>query len=81
MFSISINIFNRKEILLTRDLNILNNYTDNLKKNNIDYIITTNSITNSGRSHGVIGINQNYSYEYRLFVKWSDSKKLRGIKL
>lgn len=67
--------------MLTRDLDILNRYTDKLKKNNMDYKITTNSITNLGRSHGVAGINQSQSYEYRLFIKRSDEKRLRGIKL
>lgn len=77
----SINIFNRREILLTRDLEVLNRATAKLKANNIDYKISTNSITNPGRTHGVVGIQQNYSYEYRLYINKNDYKNMKGLRL
>jgi hypothetical protein len=62
------NIFNRKELILTRDLNQLNQILGVLASSDIKYRTKTNSILNSGRTHGIPSINADYAYQYRVYV-------------
>ena len=73
-----ITIFNRKELLVTMDINRQSNIRDVLSANRIDYKIkVTNlqspSLFESKRGRfGSFGINQNYSYEYKIYVNRKD---------
>ena len=73
-----ITIFNRKELLVTMDINKQANIRDILSANNISYVIKTTNLQNSqfaGSRRGQIGnfrINQDYSYEYKIYVHKND---------
>lgn len=63
-----ITIFNRKEILITRDLIALKKCTDGLEAKEIDYKVVTNSLGDPGRNRGIPGMNVENAYEYRVYV-------------
>ena len=70
------NLFNRKELLVTYDLNRLNQLRDALSCAGIDYQIRTKDLTSptpfSGGSRGrtgSFGINTSACVEYKLYVK------------
>ncbi len=73
-----ITIFNRKELLITMDMSRQSNVRDILSTNGIDYIIKvinlqSASAVGSMRARvGNFGINQDYSYEYRIYVHRKD---------
>ena len=73
-----ITIFNRKELLITMDMKRQANVRDILAANGIDYRVkVTNlqsaSVIGSSRGRvGSFGINQNYSYEYKIYVHKKD---------
>ncbi|HCT63456.1 MAG TPA: hypothetical protein DIC19_05090 [Erysipelotrichaceae bacterium] len=73
-----ITIFNRKELFITLDMAKLTRVKEILSSNQIDYRIkTTNlqsaSFVGSSRSRtGSFGVNQTYSYEYRVFTHKAD---------
>lgn len=73
-----ITIFNRKELLITMDMNRQSNVRDILSAKGIEYMVkVTNlqsaSATGSDRARaGSLGINQNYSYEYKIYVHNKD---------
>ncbi|MBQ2888557.1 MAG: hypothetical protein IJE29_06550 [Firmicutes bacterium] len=82
-----ITIFNRKELLITMDMNYLSNVRDILSANGIEYTVkVTNlqsaSAIDSNRARvGSFGINQNYSYEYKIYVHKKDyDNALRSIR-
>ena len=63
-------VFNRKELLITFDMNRQYEVRDILATNNIDYTIkVANPMSSSsfGR-RGSFGINQDSSYEYKIYV-------------
>lgn len=73
-----ITIFNRKELLITMDMNQQSNVRNILSANGIDYITKVRNLQNSsmfenkrGR-YGSFGINQSYSYEYKIYVHRKD---------
>ena len=68
-------IWNRKELRITRDLNTMNKIHDVLSVNGIEHFIKTNSITNTGRHHGVPNIKIDNAYEYRIYVHKDDYEK------
>ncbi len=70
---IMITIFNRKEILITRDLKMLNKCTDELSSKGIAYKVVTNSIGNPDRNHGIPGVKAESAYEYRVYVNKKDA--------
>ena len=55
----------RKEILIARELDQVNHIKDILAENDVKYYVTTNSITNAGRHHGVPFINSSAALQYR----------------
>ena len=63
-----INLFTRREVITTYDPQLLYKVTGALTASGIDYSIKTNNLTNPGRQHGVPGIRQEFSYQYRVFV-------------
>ena len=73
-----ITIFNRKELIITTDMKRQSGIRNILANNNIDYVIKTTNLQNApvvganrGRT-GSFGINQDYSYEYKIFVHKKD---------
>lgn len=64
-----ITVFNRKEILITRDLTMLKKCIDDLETKGIDYKVVTNSFGNPERSRGIPDIKTENTYEYRVYVK------------
>ena len=73
-------MFNRREIIVTRDMNELNRATGCLINNNIEYVTRTNSMTNPGRSHGIPNIRADAAYETRIYVHKNDyDKAMRAI--
>lgn len=67
-----INIFNRREVLISRSLEELNRVCDRLALENIKYIVKTNNLTNPGRQHGIPNIRSDSAYEYRVYVHAKD---------
>lgn len=73
-----ITIFNRKELFITMDMNRQSNVRDILSANGVEYTVkVTNlqsaSVIDSSRGKvGNFGINQNYSYEYKIYVHKKD---------
>ena len=73
-----ITLFNRKELLITMDMSRQSNVRDILSANGIDYTIkVTNlqrasAVGNMRGRFGSFGINQDYSYEYKIYVHKED---------
>ena len=73
-----ITIFNRKELLITMDLNCQLNARNILSANDIDYIIKVTDLQsaspfeNKRGIFGSFGIDQNHSYEYKIYVHRKD---------
>lgn len=73
-----ITIFNRKELLITMDMNRQSNVRDILSANGIEYTVKVTNLQSATvvGSHrgkfGNLGINQNYSYEYKIYVRRKD---------
>jgi len=72
-----INIFNRREISVTRDMMEMNRITGYLVSNNIEYSTRTNSMTNPGRGHGIPNIRADAAHETRIYVHKNDYDKAR----
>ena len=78
-------IFNRKELIVTMDIHRQAEIRDVLAQNSIDYTVKTKNLQNSGvldsqRGHtGNMGINQDYSYEYKIYVQKKDYEAARGL--
>ena len=73
-----ITIFNRKELLITMDMCRQSNVRDILSANGIDYTIKVTNLQsasvfeNKRGRFGTFGVNQNYSYEYKIYVHKND---------
>ena len=73
-----ITIFNRKELLVTMDMKRQSDIRDILSVNGIDYQVKTTNLetpTSFDRQRanaGSLGINQNYSYDYKIYVNKKD---------
>jgi len=78
-------IFNRKELIVTMDGNRQAEIRKILSQNGIDYIIKTTNLQNSGaldssRDYtGNMGIDQSYSYEYKIYVHKTDYETALGL--
>ena len=76
-----ITIFNRKELIVTTEMNRQAQVRDILSQNGIDYTVKTTNLQaapmvgNSRGRVGSFGINQNYSYEYKIYVHKKDLEK------
>lgn len=73
-----ITVFNRRELLITMDMGMQSRVRETLSANGIDYTIKVTNLQNSsifenkrGR-FGSFGINQDYSYEYKIYVHKKD---------
>ena len=78
-----ITIFNRKELMITTDMKRQSDIRNILANNHINYVIKTTNLQNApvaganrGRT-GSFGINQDYSYEYKIFVHKKDYGKAK----
>ena len=80
-----INIFNRRELYITLELKQLVRIKQILEQNNIEYFTKTTNLQSSTfvgsdrARNGNLGINQNFSYEYRIFVHKTDFEKARFL--
>ena len=78
-------IFNRKELIVTIDIHRQAEIRDVLAQNDIDYTVKTKNLQNSGaldsqRGHtGNMGIDQSYSYEYKIYVHKKDYEAAREL--
>ena len=78
-------IFNRKELIVTIDIHRQAEIRDVLARNDIDYTVKTKNLQNSGALDsqrgriGNMGINQDYSYEYKIYVHKKDYETARGL--
>lgn len=76
-----LNIFTRRELLLTLDMSKLNKTKEILDSNKINYYTKTTNLQNStfiGSSRartGSIGMNLKFAYEFRIFVHKNDYEK------
>jgi hypothetical protein len=82
-----ITIFNRKELLITLDMNRQSTVRDILSANGIDYDVKVTNLQSASvigvgrRRSGSFGINQNYTYEYKIYVHKKDyANAMRLIK-
>lgn len=82
-----ITIFNRKELLVIFDMKHQGDVRDMLSANGIDYSINVTNRHNAalfGSSRGRVGsfgMNQNFAYEYKIYVHKKDyDKALRLIR-
>lgn len=73
-----ITVFNRKELLITMDMNRQSTVRDVLSANGIEYTVKTTNlqsasvVDNSRARFGSYGTDQNYSYEYKIYVHRKD---------
>ena len=73
-----ITIFTRKELLITLDMKHQANIREILAANSIDYTVKVTSRQNaavigSSRARvGSFGMNQNFAYEYKIYVHKKD---------
>ena len=80
-----ITIFNRKELIITNDMRRQADIRYILEGNGIDYIVRTTNMQTApmmGGSRGRTGsfqINQNYSYEYKIYVRKKDYERAKHL--
>ena len=80
-----ITIFNRKELLVTMDMNKQAIVRDTLSASGIPYVIKTTNLQSSQAAgsrrgqFGSFGVNQNFSYEYKIYVHKNDYDKAVGL--
>ena len=69
-------IFNRRELYMTYNMNDRIRICDILRANGIDYRLKTTNTTASamgGRRGGnTLGVNMDYTYEYKIYVHKND---------
>ena len=79
-----ITIFNRKELLITMDMNKQAEVRDILSANKIPYVIKTTDLQSAqtAGSHrgriGSYGVDQSFSYEYKIYVHKNDYDRAAG---
>ena len=79
-----IHLFNRAELLLTYDLNRLNQVRDALAAAGIDYQYRTKDMSRptafSGRGQrSTFGLNQEFMVEYKLYVRREDLSRAQSL--
>ncbi len=76
-----ITVFNRKELLITMDTSRRSAVCGVLSANGINYTTKVTNLQsasvfeNKRGRYGSFGINQNYSYEYRIYIHKKDYDK------
>ena len=79
-----IHLFNRAELLLTYDLNRLNQVRDALAAAGIDHQYRTKDMSSptafSGRGQrSTLGLNQEFMVEYKLYVRREDLSRAQSL--
>ena len=80
-----ITIFNRKELLITLDMKRQASVRDALSANGIKYTVKTTNLQSAtviGSSRGRVGsygTNQNFCYEYKIYVHRKDYNKALSL--
>ena len=79
-----LHLFNRAELLLTYDLNRLNQVRDALAAAGIDYQYRTKDMSSptafSGRGQrSTLGLNQEFMVEYKLYVRREDLSRAQSL--
>lgn len=67
-----ITVFNRKELIVTNELNTYARIKDKLYAHGIKHVTKTNSFNHAGRGHGTPFYNHNYTCEYKIYVNKKD---------
>ncbi len=76
-----VTIFNRKELIVTTEMDRQSEVRNILSQNGIDYTVKITNLEAApmiGNRRGVVGsfgINQDYSYEYKIYVHKKDFEK------
>lgn len=76
-----ITVFNRKELIITMDMNRQAEVRNLLSENGIDYTVKTRNLQtapflgNRRGCTGSFGIKQDHSYEYKIYVHKKDFEK------
>ena len=81
-----IHIFNRRELLITRDLRELAGIRDVLATNRIDYVVRTKNLARTsphsagarGRT-GILGLRNDAMYQYHIYVHKTDHERARFL--
>ncbi len=68
-------IFNRKELLITMDMEVQAEVRATLAQNGIEYMVKTKNMEGSRGRTGSFGINQAYVREYKIYVHKKDYDK------
>lgn len=78
-------IFNRKELIITMDLNRQADIRNILSANKIDYSVKTTNLQSAsavgsrrGRV-GSFGVDSRFSYEYKIYVHKQDYEKAKHL--
>lgn len=80
-----ITILNRRELTVTMDMKRQSDIRDILANHGIDYVVKTTNLQSAsaaGSSRGYTGswgINQDYSYEYKIFVHKNDYQRAKSL--
>lgn len=80
-----INVFNRRELVITMSMDRQAQIRNILASNGIDYTVKTlnlqsASVLGSRRgAFGSYGVNQDYSYEYKIYVHKNDYEKAKHL--
>lgn len=71
-----INVFNRKEVCITYDINEQARIRDILKNNHIDYEVATKNLSSpsplGGSRDSTFGVDLSRCIEYKIYVKKTD---------
>ncbi len=77
-----ITVFNRRELIVTMDMKRQADIRNILADNNIDYVVKTTDLQRAESTRGYtgrVGINQDYSCEYKIFVHKSEYEKAAAL--
>ena len=75
-----IHFFNRKELLITWNLQELSMVRDILASSGMGYrVITRRTARDTGRRTGSVGLRQDAMYQYYVYVKKEDHEKARYL--
>ena len=80
-----ITVFNRKELLITFDMKRQADICEILSSKGIDYAVKTTNLQSSAPAGaqrartGNYGIDQKYSYEYKIYVRKEDFDRVSNL--
>ena len=80
-----ITVFNRKELLITFDMKRQADICEILSSKGMDYVVKTTNLQSSAPTGvqrartGNYGIDQKYSYEYKIYVRKEDFDRVSSL--